>query len=241
MEVFSLDKVLTFSAYNSPMARILLVEDDPRIARPLARELLLERHTLDLAVDGEEGWAYLSETPYDLAIIDVMLPRIDGIELCRRLRRLRADPPVLLLTALDSTADKVRGLDAGADDYLVKPFSLEELHARVRALLRRSPGSSPGLSWGCIELDPASKRVSVGGAEVDLTPREYQILELFLRNRERLMDADEILQKVWGWEAPGRGSVKTHLQSMREKLRKAGAPNPIETLYGRGYRLSHEY
>lgn len=223
------------------MARILLVEDDPRIARPLARDLRLERHTLDLAVDGEQGWAFLAETPYDLAIIDVMLPRLDGIELCRRLRRLSNGPPVLLLTALDSTADKVRGLDAGADDYLVKPFSLEELHARVRALLRRSPSAPPRLSWGVIELDPASKRVRVGPSEVELTPREYQILELFLRNRERLLDANEILQKVWGWEAPGRGSVKTHLQSLREKLRRAGAPNPIETLYGRGYRLSSEH
>lgn len=225
------------------MARILVVEDDLRISRPLVRELRLERHTVDLAVDGEEGWAFLGAAGYDLAVIDVMLPRMDGIELCRALRGLHRDLPVLLLTALDSTADKVRGLDAGADDYVVKPFSLEEFHARVRALLRRSQAASagPSLSWGPIELDPVSKQVSVAGSEVDLTLREYQILELFLRNRNRTMDADEILEKVWGWEAPGRGSVKTHLQSLREKLRGAGAPNPIETLYGRGYRLFDEH
>lgn len=227
------------------MARILVVEDDLRIAGPLVRELRLERHTVDLAADGEEGLAFLSQGDYDLAVIDVMLPRMDGIQLCRALRgcdgQRNRELPVLLLTALDTTADKVRGLDAGADDYVVKPFSLEEFHARVRALLRRSQAACSGLCWGPIVLDPVSKRVSVAGAEVELTLREYQMLELFLRNRNRLMDADEILEKVWGWEAPGRGSVKTHLQSLREKLRGAGAPNPIETLYGRGYRMSDEH
>jgi len=222
------------------MARILLVEDDPRIARPLARELRLERHTLDLASDGEQGWTYLSATAYDLAIIDVMLPGINGIELCRRIRSQSHGPPVLLLTALDSTADKVRGLDSGADDYLVKPFSLEELHARVRALLRRPSTAMPLLRWRSIELNPSTKRVTVDEREVELTPREYQLLELFLRHRGHILDGQQILQKIWGWEAPGLGSIKTHLYSLREKLRRAGAPNPIETLYGRGYRLSLE-
>lgn len=219
------------------MPRILLVEDDSRISRPLARELTRELHTLDVAGDGLEGWAFLQQTAYDLAILDVLLPGLDGIELCRRLREQRIDTPVLLLTALDSTANKVRGLDAGADDYLVKPFRLEELHARVRALLRRKSNGQPTLRWGPLELDPAAKRITVAAVELEATPREYQILELFLRNPGRALTAEEVLLRVWGWEAPNRDTVKTHMSSLREKLRLAGLANPIETLYGRGYRL----
>lgn len=220
------------------MARILLVEDDTRISRPLQRDLKLERHTVDVAADGEQGWAFLQETAYDLAIVDVMLPHFDGLELCRRLRAHHVDTPVLLLTALGDTADKVRGLDAGADDYLVKPFALSELHARIRALTRRRRGAPAALRWNQLELDPASKRVTAADLEIVLTPREYQILELFLRCPDHVLSSDEILERVWGWEAPGVGSVKTHLRSLREKLRRAGVPNPIDTLYGQGYRLT---
>ena len=222
------------------MARILLVEDDPRIARPLGRELVRELHTLDLAVDGEEGWNFLAQADYDLAIIDIMLPRLNGIQLCQRLRGQQMATPVLLLTALDSTQDKVRGLDAGADDYLVKPFSLDELHARIRALLRRRSTATPILSWGPLQLHPDAKRVNVGEKELELTPREYQLLELFLRNPGKAHSADEILERIWGWEAPGRDTVKTHVHSLREKLRRSGLNSPVETLYGRGYRLACE-
>jgi DNA-binding response OmpR family regulator len=222
------------------MAKILLVEDDIRISRPLGRELGRERHTFDLAEDGEAGWQFLQDGDYDLAILDIMLPLLTGLELCARMRAAQLDVPVLLLTALDSTSHKVKGLDAGADDYLVKPFQLEELHARIRALLRRRVSTAPVLLWGAaLELDPGRKTVRVGDTPLELTPREYQILELLMRSSGQFFSADEILDKVWGWEAnPGRGTVKTHVKGLRDKLRKAGLGEAIETQYGRGYRLS---
>jgi DNA-binding response OmpR family regulator len=224
------------------MAHILLVEDDPRLARPLQRDLTLEQHTLDLARDGEEGWQFASQARYDLIILDVMLPRLDGMGLCRRLREHQMDMPVLMLTALDAVADRVRGLDAGADDYLVKPFSLCELHARLRALLRRSPGmASSQLNWRDLTLDLVAHRVTVGSAPLTLTPKEYKIMELLLRNPNMLFSPEELLTRVWGWEAsPLRDTVKSHIRSLRQKLRAAGSADPIETLYGRGYRLARE-
>lgn len=221
------------------MARILLVEDDLRIARPLGRELTRELHTCDLAEDGETGWSFLLAGDYDLAIIDIMLPRLNGIDLCRRLRSEHMDTPVLLLTALDTVQDKVTGLDAGADDFLVKPFSLDELHARIRALLRRRVVSPPVLSWRTrLRIDPQRKVVECCGRDLDLTPREYQLLELLMRNPEQYFSADELLHRIWGWEAnAGKGTIKTHIKSLREKLRAVGLPEVIETRYGRGYRL----
>ncbi|MBS2037469.1 response regulator transcription factor [bacterium] len=222
------------------MARILLVEDDQRIAKPLGRELARELHTFDLAEDGEMGWSFLETGEYDLAILDIMLPRLSGIELCQRIRARGLDIPVLLLTALDGVRDKVSGLDAGADDFLVKPFALDELHARIRALLRRKVSTAPVLSWGTqLELNPQSKQVQIDKHELDLTPREYQLLELLMRSPGLYFSADEILDKVWGWESsPSRGTVKTHMKSLRDKLRQEGLDGVIETQYGRGYRLS---
>ena len=221
------------------MARILLVEDDLRIARPLGRELTRELHTFDLAEDGEAGWSYLQAAQYDLAILDILLPRLNGIDLCRRLRSHQMDTPVLLLTALDTTQDKVKGLDAGADDFLVKPFSLDELHARIRALLRRRVSSPPVLRWGDhLQLDPQCKAIRCHNRDLDLTPREYQILELMMRNPGQYFSAEDILHRVWGWEATaGKGTIKTHMRSLRDKLRGAGLEDVIETQYGRGYRL----
>lgn len=222
------------------MARILLVEDDQRIAKPLGRELARELHTFDLAEDGEAGWSFLETGEYDLAILDIMLPRLSGIELCRRIRARGLDTPVLLLTALDGVRDKVSGLDAGADDFLVKPFALDELHARIRALLRRKVSTPPVLSWGSqLELNPQSKQVQIDKRDLDLTPREYQMLELLMRSPGQYFSADEVLDKVWGWESsPSRGTVKTHMKSLRDKLRQEGLESVIETQYGRGYRLS---
>ncbi|MBX3170455.1 MAG: response regulator transcription factor [Candidatus Eremiobacteraeota bacterium] len=221
------------------MARILLVEDDPRISRPLARELARELHTCDLAEDGEAGWSFLEAGNYDLAILDILLPRLTGIELCQRIRSRGLDTPVLLLTALDEVKDKVAGLDSGADDFLVKPFALDELHARIRALLRRKVTTPPVLSWGDqLHLDPQQKQARAGGRQLELTPREYQLLELLMRSPGVFFTAAEILDKVWGWDSsPGKGTVKTHIKSLRDKLRLAGQPEVIETRYGRGYRL----
>lgn len=222
------------------MARILLVEDDPRIAKPLGRELARELHTFDWAEDGEAGWSFLEAGEYDLAILDIMLPRLTGIELCKRIRSRGMDTPVLLLTALDTVQDKVAGLDSGADDFLVKPFVLDELHARIRALLRRKVTTAPVLSWGDkLQLDPHHKQVTVGERELDMTPREYQMLELLMRSPGIFFSPSDILDKVWGWDAtPSKGTVKTHMKSLRDKLRQAGLDEVVETQYGRGYRLS---
>lgn len=221
------------------MARILLVEDDPRIARPLARELARELHTCDLAEDGEAGWSFLEAGEYDLAILDILLPKLTGLELCRRIRKHRMDTPILLLTALDQVKDKVSGLDSGADDFLVKPFALDELHARIRALLRRKVNTPPVLHCGVLCLDPQHKQVLVSDQQLDLTPREYQLLELLMRSPGIFFSAAEILDKVWGWDSsPGKGTVKTHMKSLRDKLRLAGLAEVIETQYGRGYRLA---
>jgi len=222
------------------VARILLVEDDLRIARPLGRELTRELHSVDLAEDGEAGWSYLQAGEYDLAILDIMLPRLNGVDLCRRIRSNHLDLPILLLTALDTTQDKVKGLDAGADDFLVKPFSLEELHARIRALLRRRVSLPPIVNWGGrLHLDPQRKAIRCGQRDLDLTPREYQLMELMMRNPGQLFSAEDFLNRIWGWESnAGKGTIKTHMKSLRDKLRAAGLKEAIQTQYGRGYRLT---
>lgn len=222
------------------MARLLLVEDDARIAKPLKRDLTAEMHVVDWVWDADSGLQQLSCEEYDLGIVDVLLPGFDGIELCRRARRQGVQTPLLLLTALDSTVQKVGGLDAGADDYLVKPFDLKELHARIRALIRRGSKKPVLLHWRGIQLNPALKVACFEGHSLDLTTREYQLLELFLRSPGRTFAVEEILDRVWGWEAPNSGTIKSHLAALRKKLGLHGVPNPIETLYGRGYRLADE-
>ena len=220
------------------MARILLVEDEPGIASSLLRELQLELHSADLAEDGESAWTYLTQSCYELALIDVMLPKLTGVELCKRIRAHKLHVPVLLLTALDSSQDKVKGLDAGADDYLVKPFDLDELHARIRALLRRRGEPTSLLQWGeQICLEQHSKQILVLGKPIETTPREYQILELLLRYPGQYFSADDILSRIWGWETPNKNAVKTYISGLRAKFQKAGLATSIETLYGRGYRL----
>lgn len=223
------------------MARILLVEDDLGIARSVSRELQLELHSTDIAEDGECAWIYLTQSSYDLALVDVMLPKLSGVDLCKRIRAHKLHVPVLLLTALDGSHDKVKGLDAGADDYLVKPFDLEELHARIRALLRRCGETTSLLQWGDrISLEQHSKQILILGKPIETTPREYQILELFLRHPGHFFSADDILSRIWGWDAPNKNAVKTYISGLRSKFQKAGLPSPIETLYGRGYRLPSE-
>jgi two-component system, OmpR family, response regulator QseB len=220
--------------------RILVVEDDRRIAEPLAEDLRHQQHVVDLTDDGIRGWEYAQSQVYDLILLDVMLPRLDGIELCRRLRHDGCTAQILMLTARDTIADKVVGLDAGADDYLVKPFDLEELSARIRALSRRGVGiRSSILSHGNLKIDPAAREVSYGDRVLSLTPKEYIILDYLLRHPQEVITKSALLDKLWEFERlSGEETIKTHLTNLRRKLKEVGCKiDPIETVYGVGYRL----
>jgi len=219
--------------------KILLVEDDERIARALAEALSDQNYAVDIAIDGEEGWAYVEAYQYSLILLDWMLPKLDGIHFCQRLRQHGLHTPVLLLTAKDTSTDKVIGLDAGADDYVVKPFDLQELMARIRALLRRGNSTLPPvLEWGKLRLDPGTTEVVYGNQPLHLTPKEYQLIELFLRQSRRILNRSTILEQLWtSEEPPGEETVKVHIRSLRQKLAAAGATDFIETVYGLGYRL----
>lgn len=220
--------------------KILLVEDDDRIAQPIAEDLRHQYHVVDVAEDGIKGWECAQSILYDLVLLDLMLPRLDGITLCRRLRTTKFTAPILMLTARDTTANKVIGLDAGADDYLIKPFEIEELSARIRALSRRGLETrQPILVCGDLQLDPSTCQVTYRGKALSLTPKEYMILELFLRNPNRLFSRSSLLDKLWNFEqSPGEETIKTHMTSLRRKLKAAGSlENIIETVYGLGYRL----
>lgn len=220
--------------------RVLLVEDDPRIADVLAASLCEQRYIVDVAEDGEKGWEFVETLSYDLILLDVMLPKLNGINLCQRIRRSGYQIPVLMLTAKDTSEDKVIGLDVGADDYVVKPFDLPELLARIRALLRRgNVASNPILEWEQLRLDPSSYEVTYADQPLRLTPKEYSLLELFLRNENLVLSRSSILDNLWSFEdPPSEEAVKVHIKDLRKKLRKAGAaPDFIETVYGVGYRL----
>lgn len=221
--------------------KILLVEDDDRIAQSLAEALNDQNYIVDIAEDGELGWEYIDASSYDLVILDVMLPKQDGISLCQLLRRSGYTMPVLMLTAKDTRDDKVLSLDVGADDYVVKPFDLQELLARIRALLRRGNTLQPAvLDWGNLQLDPAICEVTYANQLLHLTPKEYGLLELFLRNQGRVLSADFILDQLWSVEdLPGKETVKVHIRGLRQKLKAAGATEDVvETVYGLGYRLN---
>jgi two-component system response regulator QseB len=224
--------------------RILLVEDDLRIAKPLAEDLRHQNHVVDIATDGLEGWEYARSANYDLILLDLMLPKLDGIALCKRLRAAQSHVLILMLTARDTTSDRVVGLDAGADDYLVKPVELEELAARIRALSRRSPETkSLILTHGDLQINPSSCTVTYAGNDLSLTPKEYMILECFLKSPTQVLTRSAILDKLWDFDkASGEGTVKTHITNLRSKLKAAGSSeNFIETVYGIGYRLSSNH
>jgi len=220
--------------------RILLVEDDMRLADTLAEALTDQRYVVDVVTDGETGWDRLKVLDYDLMLLDVMLPELDGVSLCQRLRSHGYSMPVLLMTACDTSTDKINGLDAGADDYVVKPVDLGELFARIRALLRRgSVCSPPILEWGNLRLDPSTYEVSYAQNRLHLTPKEYSLLELLLRNGRRVLSRSVIIERVWSLEAPpDECTVKVHIRSLRQKLKSVGANEDlIETVHGMGYRL----
>ncbi len=220
--------------------RILLVEDDERIARPLAEDLRHQHHVVELASDGIAGLEYAQSFEYELILLDLMLPRLDGITLCKRLRASKSNALILMLTARDTTTDKVIGLDAGADDYLVKPFELEELAARIRALSRRlTEVRQPILIYGDLQLDPSSHHVTFGGNPLSLTRKEYMILECFLTKPTQVLTRNALLDHLWEFDKlSGSETIKTHITNLRRKLRAAGSSeNFIETVYGIGYRL----
>ena len=235
--------------------KILLVEDDQSVVQGLVKALKDQNFVVDVAVDGQEGWELGTTFSYDLILLDVILPHLDGVTLCRRLRAQGLSMPILLLTAQVSNAQKVMGLDAGADDYVTKPFNLQELLARIRALLRRHHAKLPPLlSWENLCLDPSTCEVTIQPVSsqarasqprtsirqaIHLTPKEYGLLELFLRNPHRVYSRSAILDHLWTFEAsPGEETVTAHIKGLRQKLKVAGiVDDPIETVYGIGYRL----
>ena len=221
--------------------RILLVEDDLRLAETLAEALSDQLYTVDIAANGLLAWDYVKNLDYDLVLLDVMLPELDGITLCQQLRSQGYRMPILMITARDTVSDKITGLDAGADDYIVKPVDLGELLARIRALLRRGGTTSqPILEWGAIKLDPSTYEVSYANKNLSLTRKEYSILELLIRNGRRVLSRSVIIDHIWKLESPpDEDTVKVHIRSLRQKLRASGASdNLIETLHGIGYRLA---
>lgn len=222
--------------------KILLVEDDKTIADAVAMVLTKQRYLVDIAGDGQDGWEFAQVCAYDLIVLDVMLPKLDGISLCRQLRREGYQMPILLLTARHTGTDKVMGLDAGADDYVVKPFDFPELTARIRALLRRTNSTLPlVLESGKLRLDPSTCEVTYGNLALHITPTEYSLLELFLRNQQRVFSRSAIIDHLWSLDdPPAEDTIKSYIKSLRQKLKVAGAPKDlIETVYGLGYRLKH--
>jgi two-component system OmpR family response regulator len=221
--------------------RALVVEDESKMAALLRRGLQEEGYAVDVAGTGEDGAWFGTENEYDVILLDAMLPDIDGFEVCRRLRTAGRWSPILMLTARDGVQDRVAGLDAGADDYLTKPFSFDELFARIRALLRRGPSERPTvLAADDLVLDPATRRVTRGEVDIDLTPKEFAMLELFLRHAGEALTRTRILEHVWDFAYEGDSNVvDVYVRYLRQKVDRPFGRRSIETVRGVGYRL-HE-
>jgi len=223
--------------------RILVVEDEARIASLISRGLRLEGYQVEVAPNGETALDKAFSNPPNLIILDVMLPDLDGLEVCRQLRVAGIDEPVLMLTAKDAIPDRVAGLDAGADDYLVKPFALDELLARIRALLRRtapSPASAP-LQFADLVLDPVTRQVRRGEREIEFTAKEYDVLELFMRHPRQVLTRDIIYDRIWGYDFGGESNIiEVYIRYLRAKLEEADEPRLIHTVRGVGYVLREE-
>ena len=221
--------------------KILVVDDDAAVRESLRRALQLEGYEVELAADGAEALdrLKLDGAAPDALVLDVSMPRLDGLEVCRRLRRGGSAMPVLMLTARDEVADRVAGLDAGADDYVVKPFALEELLARLRALLRRSSGAPADvLRFADLELDPGTRIVSRGGDPIELTRTEFSLRELFLLNPRQVLTRSVIFERVWGYDFGfGSNSLDVYVGYLRRKTEQGGKPRLIQTVRGVGYAL----
>lgn len=219
--------------------KILLVEDDPLTSTTLSEILLAHQYTVNTVTDGLTTLEMAETFIYDLILLDIGIPKLDGISVCKQLRSKGYQNPILLLTARDSSTDRVMGLDAGADDYVVKPFDINELMARVRALLRRGKSVSTAvMTWENLSFDPINNEVKSGERLIHLTSKEYCLLELFLLNPKRIFSRRAILDRLWDFaESPGEETVSTHIKCLRQKLKAAGSADPIETVHGLGYRL----
>jgi two-component system response regulator MprA len=225
--------------------RVLVVDDEPAVREALGRTLRFEGYDVELAGDGTEALTALNDQRPDLMVLDVMMPRLDGLETCRRLRAAGDTLPVLMLTARDGVGDRVAGLDAGADDYLVKPFALEELLARVRALLRRSmivngasSATSGLLRYGDLSLDAATREVRRGERELELTRTEFALLEVFLRHPRQVLTRSTLFEQVWGYDfGAGSNSLDVYIGYLRRKLEAGGEQRLLHTVRGIGYVL----
>jgi two-component system response regulator MprA len=223
--------------------QILVVDDEPAVRDSLDRALRLEGYHVDLAADGAEALSSLADESPDAVVLDLMMPRVDGLEVCRRMRAAGDRTPVLVLTARDAVTDRVKGLDAGADDYLVKPFALDELLARLRALLRRSGVGAPGqvLRFSDLTLDPVAHQVKRGGREIELTRTEFLLLELFMLHPRQVLTRSVIFERVWGYDfGPDSNSLEVYVSYLRRKLEAAGEPRLLHTVRGVGYVLREQ-
>ncbi|MGW4425265.1 response regulator transcription factor [Streptosporangium sp. NPDC004631] len=227
-------------------ARVLVVDDEPALREALQSSLEFEGYRVGLASDGLAALETLRREPYDLVLLDVMMPRLDGLTACRRLRAAGNHVPVLMLTARDAVGDRVSGLDAGADDYLVKPFELDELLARVRALLRRGALAAPAASddgggvlvYGDLRMDTAGREVIRAGEQLELTRTEYLLLELFMTHPRQVLTREQILNQVWGFDfEPSSNSLDVYVMYLRRKTEGVGRPRLIHTVRGVGYVL----
>jgi DNA-binding response OmpR family regulator len=221
---------------DSLIGRVLVVEDDEEIADVLRRSLRQEGHEVRTAVDGEEALVAASDFVPDMVVLDLGLPKLDGVEVCRRLRE-GGDVPILILTARVETEDRVRGLDAGADDYLVKPFERAELLARLRALMRRRPPrGSASLRVGDVVLNPDTREVIRGSRQLDLTAREFELLEFLMRNHKLVISRQQLLEEVWGYDPTSMtNTIDVFISNLRRKLEEGGEPRVLHTKRGAGY------
>ncbi len=225
-----------------PPQRVLVVDDDPKMLGLMRRALSFAGYDVDLAADGEEALAIARDRLPDVVVLDVMLPGLDGLQVCRRLRAGEATLPILMLTAKDRVPDRVAGLDAGADDYLVKPFALDEFLARLRALLRRSQLVENGaLRFADLSADTKTREIVRGGRNIELTAKEYVLLEFFLRHPRQVFSRETIFDTVWGSDFLGESNViDVHVMRLRDKLEDTGLPRLIQTIRGAGYSLREE-
>ncbi|WP_067816463.1 response regulator transcription factor [Nocardia inohanensis] len=222
--------------------RILVVDDDRAVRESLRRSLTFNGYSVDLAVDGMDALEKVAAARPDALVLDVMMPRLDGLEVCRRLRSTGDDLPILVLTARDSVSERVAGLDAGADDYLPKPFALEELLARLRALLRRTTveaaENSETLTFADLSLDPVTREVLRGERQISLTRTEFSLLEMLMANPRRVLTRSRILEEVWGYDFPTSGNaLEVYIGYLRRKTEAEGEPRLIHTVRGVGYVL----